>query len=71
MAKVWQEPLDPRDYRAQEQKEEYEGPLFKQMMQDKAPEPEPTPRGMQGRQYDPGKHAKRNLHERSERTYYN
>jgi hypothetical protein len=65
MANVWQAPLDPRDYRMQRQREEYEGPLFKEMMKTEQPEPKPTPRGMQGRQYDPHRHAKKQLHERS------
>jgi hypothetical protein len=71
MGRVWHAQLDPRDYRMQEKQEEYEGPLFKEMMKKEQPEPKVTPRGMQGRQYDPARHTKRNLNECSKPTYYN
>jgi hypothetical protein len=71
MARVWNSDLDPRDYRLQQQQEEYEGPLFKQMMKKEQAEPLVTPTGMQGRQYDPARHAKKNLNECNKPTYYN
>lgn len=68
--------MDPRDYRLQEQQEQYEGPGFKQMMKDDDPENAGRRTRIDDiagdcRQVKPNKKPAGHWYERIERTYYN
>lgn len=66
MARVWNAPLDPRDYRMLEQEEKYEGPAFKEMMEKETPETIGSATHRRpARQHDPHRKPVRHWYERS------